>query len=347
MNASMRVALACAALWLSACSSGSDHSSSGGGVMIESITSDAAAVQVAAPPTVGKSDPGQVSGLLGYVPGSSPTRLVVFCHGLGHTVEASWYRAVENFVDADTAVVTTNYRDNGALPVLRAAHDTIAATLQAKQRFPTVQTVYLLGVSLGGAVSGTAISESTHVTADGSSLYNYWVTVEGLSNVVEAWTEATAVVPEYAQYLEEDAGGTPATVPEEYVRRSPALRAQEMAAAGLRAVAVIHDVNDGLVVTNQGREMADALVASAIPVQLFTVLRVADGQDPGTTGTGALAGILGLDDPNNMIQLAGHGSEADYAHPVIRTGFEQLRLMLDGEYDETTPYMEYTVDDGG
>ena len=26
----------------------------------------------------------------------------------------------------------------------------------------------------------------------------------------------------------------------------------------------------------------------------------------------------------------GHGSEADYAHPVIRTGFEQLRAMLDG-----------------
>ena len=76
------------------------------------------AVQAAAPPTVGKSDAGAVDGLLGYVPGSAPTRLVVFCHGLGHTVEASWYQAVLDFADADTAVVTTNYRDNTSMPVL-------------------------------------------------------------------------------------------------------------------------------------------------------------------------------------------------------------------------------------
>jgi hypothetical protein len=336
-----------AAMMLAACGGSDSGGGAAAGITVESITTDAAAVQAAAPPTVGKSDPGQASGLLGYVDGTQPTRLVVFCHGLGHAVEASWYQAVLDFANADTAVVTTNYRDNLQLPVLRAAHDTLAATLYAKQRFPSVQTVYLLGVSFGGAVSGTALTEAVHVTADGGGLYDYWVDVEGLSNVSEAWAEATAVVPEYAAYLEEDAGGTPATVPDEYVRRSPALRAQDMAAAGLRAVAVVHDVNDGLVVYNQGREMADALVTAAIPVQLFTVLRVSDGQDPGTTGTGALAGIFGLDDPNNMVRLAGHGNEADYVHPVIRTGFEQLRLMLDGEYDETTPYMETTVDDGG
>jgi len=32
---------------------------------------------------------------------------------------------------------------------------------------------------------------------------------------------------------------------------------------------------------------------------------------------------------------------------VIRTGFEQLRLMVDGLYDQTTPYAEHLVDDGG
>ncbi len=336
-----------AALMLVACAGGGSGDAGSALVTVEAMVTDAAAVQALAPPTQGKREAGAVSGLLGYVPGSQPSRLVVFCHGLGHTVEASWYQAVLNFADADTAVVTTNYRDNLQLPVLRAAHDTIAATLQAKQRFPSVQTVYLLGVSFGSAVSGTAIAEAAHLSANGDGLYDYWVNVEGLTNLAEAWAEGTAVVPEFAAYIEEESGGTPLTVPDEYRRRSPALRADEMAALGLRAAAVVHDINDGLVVYNQAWEMAAALLAAGVPVQLFSVLRVAEGQSPGTTGTGAIAGIFGLDDPNAMIGLAGHGSEADYEHPVIRTGFEQLRLMLDGGYDETTPYLEHVVDDGG
>lgn len=341
----LRRGVACAALLLAGCGGGSSGGA-GADITVESITVNASAVQAAAPPTVGKSDPGPVIGLLGYVEGTAPTRLVVFSHGLGHTVQASWLQAVEDFTDTDTAVVTTNYRDNLELPVLRAAHDTIAATLLAKQRFPSVQTVYLLGVSLGGAVSGTAISESRHVTRDGSGLYDYWVTVEGLSNLGEAWTEASLVVPEYADFIAEETGGTPLTVPAEYLRRSPALRGVDIAASGLRTATVVHGLNDGLVVTNQGEEMALALVTNQIPVQHFTVLRVVEGQDPGTTGTGALVNLLGLDDPNTLLRLAGHGSEADYAHPVIRTGFEQLRRMLDGSYDDTTPYTRTLVDDG-
>jgi len=341
------------AVLLAACGGArSDGASSGapapgGAVTVETIVTDAAVVQAAAPATIGKSDAGQATGLLGYVPGSQPTRLVVFCHGLGHTVEASWYQAVLDFTDADTAVVTTNYRDNLKLPVLRAAHDTLAATLYARERFPSVQTTYLLGVSFGGAVSGTAIAESQHLTLAGQPLYDYWVMVEGLSNIAEAWAEGTVAAPDYAAYLEEDSGGTPFSAPDEYQRRSAALRGPEIAAAGIKAAAVIHDINDGLVVYNQGHETATALVAAGIPVQFYEVLRVGGDQTPGTTGSGALASLLGLDDPNNLIRLAGHGNEADYAHPVIRTGFEALRMMLDGSYDFTTLYMENVVDDGG
>jgi hypothetical protein len=334
---------------LSACGS-SDHPTSGaaagdGGVVVESIVTDSAAVQAASPPTTGIADQAAVTGLLAYVAGTQPTRLVVFCHGLGHDIEIGWAEHIRRTVRPDTAVVATNYRDNDKLPILRGAQDTIAATLYAKQRFPSVETVYLLGISLGGAVSGTAITESVHVTPDGRGLYDYWVDVEGLSNLIEAWTEAAGAAPEFAGFMEEETGGTPLTQPEAYMRRSTALRTQEMAAAGLRAVAVVHDVNDGLVVTNQGRETATAFVAVGIPVQLITVLRHAEGQDPGTTGTGVLGGVLGLEDPNQLVHLAGHGDESDYDHPVIRTGFEQLELMLDGTYDETTPYNEQIVDD--
>ncbi|MGH8432849.1 MAG: alpha/beta hydrolase family protein, partial [Solimonas sp.] len=227
------------------------------------------------------------------------------------------------------------------------AQDTIAATLMAKARFPSVKTVYLLGVSLGGAVSGTALTESVHATADGKGLYDYWVALEPLSNVFEAYPEAAAALPEVAASLEEETGGTPLTQPQAYQRRSPALRTQEMAAAGLRAVAIVHGVNDGLVTYNQGRELALGLVASGIPVRLLTVLRHAEGQDPGTTGTGTLTGAAGIeDDPFTLLRLAGHADEADSTHPVMREGFILLQQMLDGSYDFTTPYSEGVIDDG-
>jgi hypothetical protein len=349
---SLRIGLAgLMALALSACGSGGTDaggaSASAEGLVIETIRTDAAAVQAAAPPTAGKTDPGSPSGLLGYIEGSTPTRLVVFCHGLGQTVEDAWIEHVRRTVTPDVAVVTTNYRDNLQFPILRGAHDTIAATLMAKARFPSVETVYLLGVSMGGAVSGTAIAESVHVTEDGAGLYDYWVNVEGLVNQFEAWTLASAALPAVANDLAEDAGGTPAEVPEEYARRSPLFRVADLAATRLRAVAMVHAFNDGLVTYNQSREMAAAQLGVALPTQVFNVLRHAQGQDPGTTGTGFFGSLLGTGDPNDAVGLAGHGFEGDPNHPVIRTGFEQLALMLAGDYDETTPYRETLVDDGG
>lgn len=337
-----RAGLVLAALLLSAC-----EWEDPGTLRLEAITTDASVVQSKAPASTGRTDPGQPSGLIAYYDKATPTQLVVFCHGLGQTVEHAWSDHILRTVRPDVVVVATNYRDNERMPLLRGAHDTIAATLAAKERFPSIETVYLLGVSLGGAVSGIAIAESVHATADRSGLYDYWIDVEGLSNVVEAYAEASAALPQVAADLEGETGGTPADQPEAYQRRSPALLGDAMSAAGLKAAVVVHDVNDGLVVYNNGREMANALAAAAIPTQFFTVLRHAEGQDPGTTGTGFLASVLGIDDPNASIHLAGHGWEGDATHPVIRTGFEQLERMLDGDYDDFTPYLEHVVDDGG
>lgn len=317
-----------------------------GGLVIEQFATDATEVQAAAPPSAGKTDISNPPGLLGYYQGSTPTRLVVFAHGLNHNVVDHWTQYMLRTTRPDVATVTTDYRDNLDFPILRGAHDTIAATLFALERFPSIETVYLLGVSMGGAVSGTAIAESAHVTDDGSGLYDYWVALEPLTNLLEAWAEASGALPEVAAGMEEDAGGNPVEQPVAYQRRSPALRSSEMAALGLRAVAIVHPLNDGLVVYNQAREMATALVAAAVPTQLTTVLRHAEGQDAGTDGTGFFAGILGLDDPNDEIRFAGHADEADAAHPVMRRGFEILEELLDGEYDESIPYMEHILDDG-
>ena len=316
------------------------------GLVIEQFATDASTVQAAAPPTTGKSDPGTPLGLLSYYKGSTPTRLVVMAHGLNHDVVEHWTQYIVRTTREDVATVTTNYRDNLQMPVLRGAHDIIAATLHAKARFPTIETVYFLGVSLGGAISGTAIAESLHVTEPGEGLFDYWVALEPLTNLFEAHTEAAGAAPEYAAFMEDENGGTPMEQPQEYQRRSPVTRTAEMAEVGIRAVAIVHPVNDGLVVYNQAREMVAALVSVGIPTQLTTVLRHAEGQDPGTEGSGVIAGAVGIDDPNSELHFAGHADEADATHPVMRRGFEILEEMLDGVYDETIPYMEYVLDEG-
>ena len=334
------------ALMLLACApeqpGASKSDTAAGAKLIEAVEVDGAAISALAPPSCGESRAESVTALLGYVEGDQPTTLVVFAHGYGQTVEVAWRHHVERTVRPGVAVVTTDYRDNLGFPTLQGAHDTIAATLMAKQRFESIGSVILLGVSMGGAISGTAIPESTHVTDGGVSLFDYWINVEGVSQLAETWVEASAVGSPAADDIARDAGGSPADCPEAYVRRAPVERAWEMSLAGLKAAAVIHGMNDGTVPSNQSREMAQALAAAAIPTQMYNVLRPAEGQGAGTTGTGA----LGLGAVDDFLLISGHGWEGDEHHPVIRTGFEVLEGLLDGSYDATQPYAEHVVDDG-
>ena len=320
-------ALACC---LSACPGGSDNNP--GGVQLL--------------PSARSTDGETVMATLAFVPDSQPTKLVVFCHGYGHTVEDAWLVHMQRTASSDIAVVSTNYRDNFGFPSLRGAEDTIIATRNALKRFPSIKTVYALGVSLGGNVCGNAISESAKQSPTGKSLYDYWVDVEGLSNLTESWIEANAALPDAAAGMERDVGGTPADKTQEYVRRSPALNAQTMKSGGLQAVAVIHGFNDGLVPYNQGREMATALLAAGIPTQFFNVIFDAATQTSGTTLTGDIGLVTGGEAPDVNdelgLNLTGHGFEGDYGHPVIRAGFDQLQLMLDGKFP-TTPYGESVI----
>ncbi|HCS26736.1 MAG TPA: hypothetical protein DIW43_04755 [Spongiibacteraceae bacterium] len=358
----------------SSSSSASSGSSSGSNpIVVETFTTNSA-TELASFDIAGPMDPNPgcvpdeasntplPEGLLVYRRDEQPTRLVVFAHGNGHFVRSSWLPHMRRELQlaqfyennpGSVAFVATDYRDNLGFPALRGAHDTIAATLRALKQFPSIETVYLFGVSMGAAVSGTAIAESVTLptgeskfTADGSPLFDYWIDVEGVSQLAETYTEAAvaAQISEFAAAardgIERDAGGTPPECPLAYYRRSPAYHAATMKLGGIRAATVVHAVNDGLVPHNQGRVMAAALTTATIPTQFFTIVGVFPGQDPGTTGTETLqAGEL---DP--LLNLAGHGSEAQAFHPVMRVAFENLRKMLDGTYNETVPYFECLVD---
>ncbi len=364
--------------WLVAgCNSSSSSSSSGSSsssqLVVESFVNDAptrlAAFDVEGPrdPMCAPDEASSVPLPLAYMAyrrDEAPTRLVVFAHGIGHEVNRSWVPHMRRELQlarflqnnpGNVAFVSTNYRDNFGFPALRGAHDTISATLHMLEKFPTIETVYLFGVSMGGAVSGTAIAESVDLTnggskftADGSPLFDYWIDVEGVSSVLETYSEAAAAAGatgnETAQAaqagIERDTGGIPVQCPLAYQRRSPVFQAALMKQAGIKAATVIHAVNDGLVPYNQGRQMAAALTTATIPTQFFTIVGVFPGQNPGTTGTGT----LGAGDADPYLNLAGHASEADAFHPVMRTAFEQLRKMLDGTYNETAPYFECLID---
>ncbi|MFT5574779.1 MAG: hypothetical protein ACI89D_000290 [Bermanella sp.] len=353
--------------------SGSGSSSSASTTVVDTFTTNAveelAGFDIAGPmdsipdcmPDAASNTP-LPEGLLVYRRDEQPTRLVVFAHGNGHFVRGSWLPHMRRELQlaqfyqntpGSVAFVATDYRDNLGFPVLRGAHDTIAATLRALKQFPSIETVYLFGVSMGGAVSGTAIAESvilptgeSKFTADGSPLFNYWINVEGVSQLAETYGEAAAAaqISEFAAAardgIERDAGGTPPECPLAYQRRSPAYHAATMKLGGIRAATVVHAINDGLVPHNQGRVMASALTTAAIPTQFFTIVGVYRGQDPGTTGTETLQ----AGDADPYLNLAGHGSEAQAFHPVMRVAFENLRKMLDGTYNETVPYFECAID---
>lgn len=270
-----------------------------------------------------------VNATLMYLSGTAPEFLVVFAHGVGNSVEGAWLGHMEETALKGAAVVASNFRDNNGFPTLRGAEDTNVAAKAALARFPSVTTVILLGVSMGGSVSGVAIAEGP-VRADGSTpLYDYWIDVEGVSNVFETYYQAKAVGHYAAQGLERDAGGSPDQVPAEYARRSPALRAHEMP---LKGAVVIHSVNDGTVPYNQGQEMAAALAAAGVPTEFHTLLRERFDHTEGTTGTGRIFGFAGQEDPSETTgaHLSGHAWEGDRESLVMTVAFERLFALLDG-----------------
>lgn len=287
-----------------------------------------------------------VEGVLVYPATGYPSALVVFAHGYGQTVRGAWLDHMHETAGHGAAVVAVDYRDNLGFPVLRGAEDANAAAKAAFARFPQVPCVYLLGVSMGGAVSGVAIAERPHRVGPPCvpdafgvrerPLYDGWIDVEGVSDLFETYYEARAVGHPAQAGIERDAGGPAESVPEEYVRRSPALRAGEMR---IPWAVVVHAVDDGTVPYDQGALMAGALRRAGVPVESHGVLREKAGQDEGTTGTAVLAGaspvalsVRGERDPSEVagLHLAGHAWEGDRGSTVMTVALERLFSLLHG-----------------
>jgi acetyl esterase/lipase len=278
---------------------------------------------------------------------ANPTQLVVMFHG-SHNDSCSWRehlrRTAVEYGAVAVAMDYTGQRTEGDVEkygwFMRAgAADSIEAAQYFLAQYPSITEVFAMGISMGANASGVALASPDAVRADGSPLFDYWVAVEGVHNLIEEYLIIRAVAPAVAdaavaqQEMEEENGGTIEEAPDRYAEITNVLRVQDM--AYLKSAVMVHGIDDGLVPTTQSREMTVALNLAGVPTHLYTIGGTGSGDD-GTTATAIILGPLFTGFGQEYASpLAGHGWEGDYDHLVIRTGFDQLYAMMGGATDIT------------
>jgi hypothetical protein len=278
------------------------------------------------------SDKTSLPAVLGYSENSLPTRLVIFCHGHHESMNV-FDSYLPLFTDEHTVTLAISYRNDNQFPVMAGAEDIIFAATAMLNLYPSVQHIYLYSASMGGAIAGTAIAESRYYTLPGNRRLAFWVNASGVSNLSELYSEALLFYPDARTELEAETGGTPLNKRQEYVRRSPALRTQDMKAAGLQQVSMIHARHDGIVLYNQAVQLCSALMTDDIPVSLESLVCFSGTGSAGAT----LYSDVGL--PDNVAcllsgcslsteRVAGHVNTADINNPASDAGIKALRQLL-------------------
>ncbi|OON36510.1 hypothetical protein BTJ39_21290 [Izhakiella australiensis] len=278
------------------------------------------------------ADGTELPALVGYVKDSKPGRLIIFCHG--HTENMHVFdKYIPEFTDVNTMTLAVTYRNDDKFPVLAGAEDVIYASTAILKQYPSVEKIYLYSASMGGAIAGTAIGESKHYTLPGNRRFEYWVSASGVTNLIELYAEAALFVPGTREEIEDDAGGTPIEKHQEYVRRSPALRAEDLKAAGLKHVEVIHAKYDGIVLYNQAEELVSALEKNNVDVKL-TTLKCFKGE--GGAGATIYSDVLLPDNVACLLsgcsisseRVAGHVITGDINNPSSSAGRGALKKIL-------------------
>jgi pimeloyl-ACP methyl ester carboxylesterase len=306
-------------------------------------------IQVEGKPATGRYD----------LPLKKAKTLVVFAHGYGHTSK-SWSKHMQRAAqDHGVAAVTMDYRglkispdanDDGlpesrGWPVMAGAEDLVAIAQHFDATCPSIKNIVLMGVSMGGNASGLAMAltgANEYVKTDGSPLFDYWIDVEGATNMTETYFEARAIAPANAfgaqaqEDIEAETGGPIEENPEAFEERTVVARSDDIATSGVKGVVVLHGVDDGLVPYNQSREMATLLAQSQIPTEMVTIGTKSEESERETTLSGY---VMNNVDPNYRSPLAGHASEMSTTHIVMVTAFDRLWKIVAGNgptaYEET------------
>ena len=285
------------------------------------------------------------------LPASQPKGLVAFFHGYGHTSE-SWREHIKaTAARNDVIAFVMDYRgirpripgvQGPGWPVATGSEDMIGVAQHFLRACKAIPTVVAFGVSMGGNVSGYAAAAGAK-RLDGRPLFDFWFELEGVTDLAELYTAARVLAPANATAkeaqgdIEREMGGkTLEQAPEEYRKRTIVTRAEDIEAAGIKGVVIVHGVNDGLVPYNQSQEMAARLAQVGIPTDLFTVGRRAPGTAAGTTLDSYAFG-------STQLPFAGHASERDAATTLMKTGFDRLAAFFQGAVPPC-PLREFVVD---
>lgn len=283
---------------------------------------------------------GEVAEGLYAAPEGAPRGLVVFFHGYTETME-SWREHIKRVAREDGVIaVAMNYRGllpgpsddaypgSTGMPLVAGAEDGVAAAQAFDIACPGLPHIVAYGNSMGGGIAGLAVAAGER-RADDRPLFDRLVTTAGFSNLIEGWAELSAgAVTEQTFFvqgkkdLETETGGTPATVPGAYQHRSSALRPTDIDSSGVAAVTLVHGLADGTVLVNQSIEMATALSAAGVPVDLVLAGGAPAGTESGSTLDGTVLGLLGV--PSTGSPLVGHPSDPDPTNIVAVNGFAQL-----------------------
>jgi hypothetical protein len=294
---------------------------------------------------------------------SAPTDLVVFFHGYQNRSNSWVCHLQDASVNHNAVAVALDYRgtgwtgapaDNRGWFVQEGADDSIVAAKYFLARFPSITRVTALGISMGGNSSGLAVAAGAH-RANGAPLFDYWIDIEGVANLIEEYVLATAATPASATAawaaadIEKECGGTIVAALSCYQSLTLTTRVPDIAASGVKGVVVVHGVDDGLVPTNQSREISTLLRLAGVPTDQYTVLRRNDG-DPGEQGGTTATGIVG--DPlfaglgmTYPAPFAGHGWEGSDTQLVIATGFAAMWRTLETSGSAPANH-EFLVDSG-
>lgn len=278
------------------------------------------------------------------LPKTAPRGIVAFGHGYtynqdafrehmrraasrdGLVAVAMNYRGLTNL----PADATTFERSRG-FPVKPGGEDLVAATQLLDRVCGGFARRLLLGVSMGGNASGLSTTQKAK-TFDGRPLFDYWVGVEGVYNLTETYNSARAVRATGAvEDIEKEAGGSIEAQPQAYAERTLVNRTADIAASGLKGIALVHGFNDGLVPYNQAVEFNRAMRQTDVPVDFYTATRKYPGDQADDTRL-----------PGTPEDRPGHASEWA-KHVVIDTGMDLIGAFSRG--DRPPPCdRDFTVD---
>lgn len=217
-------------------------------------------------------------------------------------------------------------------PIAAGATDTNAITELVKRRCSSIEETVLFSVSMGVGAGGMALAESR-------GLYDYWIAVEGVTNLFEEYHGACALARTGNKFAtaacEDMAAETGNGNPSELSSRTLITRSDEIGDSGLKGAVVVHAFEDGQAPYDQGRQLQVALRMQAIPTEFFSIGRRDAESEQGT----ALSTHAG----NSDTGLAGHATEVSDTHINMRVAYARLWKLIE-ERDVPDADREFVVD---